>query len=76
MENKCPWCEKVVFKLSKDGSRIKAPTSILVLHKSGDVEINCGHCRKGVLLPLAAKEGHKQLRKAVPDRMHFLKRDP
>lgn len=74
MENRCPWCERAIFKLSKDGSRIKAPTSCLVLHKSGDVEINCGHCKKGVIIPLAAKEGQKSLKKALPSRKHVLKR--
>lgn len=39
-----------MFKAKSD--RLKARTSIVVIHKSGEVEINCEHCRKGVLLPM------------------------
>ena len=46
----CPHCAQPLFR--KGADKLKARTSILVLHKSGDVEINCARCGKGVLLPL------------------------
>jgi hypothetical protein len=60
----CPHCDGQVFALAKEGDRLKARTSIIVLHKSGDVEINCTHCKKGILLPLAAVPGKTALQKA------------
>lgn len=60
----CPYCDKAVFKASPDGSRLKARTSILVLHKSGGVEINCAACGHGVLLPLELSDGPFALRKS------------
>lgn len=47
----CPHCEQPVFTLT--GDRLKARVSILVLHKSGAVEVNCRHCKRGIILPLA-----------------------
>ena len=41
-----------MLKRSADGQRLKVPTTCLVLHKSGDVEINCQHCKQGVIVPL------------------------
>ena len=70
----CPYCGGRVFSLAKSGDRLKAKTSMLVLHKSGDVEINCTHCKQGVLVPLVPKSGEKRLRKAAPRRMHTLKK--
>lgn len=42
---------------------------MLVLHKSGGVEINCGACGKGVLLPLQLVPGDIELRKAADPRL-------
>jgi len=39
---------------------------MLVLHKSGEVEINCRRCKHGVLLPLTLASGAFVLRKAEP----------
>ena len=60
----CPHCSKAVFRLSADGGKIKAITNCLVLHKSGDVEINCGHCKRGLIVPLMPQPGESKLRKA------------
>lgn len=58
----CPHCTALVFRPSP--GKLKARTKILVLHKSGEVEINCGVCGKGVLLPLVIKPDSLELRKA------------
>lgn len=64
----CPHCGTALFQRSAGGAKLKARTSILVLHKSGDVEINCRKCGGGVFLPLAAIPG--ALRKAhAPPRL-------
>lgn len=60
----CPHCGSAVFRKSKDGAKLKAKTRILVLHKAGEVEINCGSCGKGVLLPLVLAPGAPELKKA------------
>lgn len=60
----CPHCARPIFRKSADGAKLKARTKILVLHKSGDVEINCASCGKGVLLPLQAVGSEPELRKA------------
>ena len=60
----CPHCARAVFRPSSDGTKLKAKTRILILHKSGAVEINCGHCGKGILLPLMRSEGEPELKKA------------
>lgn len=60
----CPHCAVPLFRASLDGSRVKARTSILVLHKSGEVEINCPSCSKGVLVPLTPAPGPVMLKKA------------
>lgn len=57
----CPHCARPIFRKSSSGARYKAKTSIVVLHKSGDVEINCGSCKRAVILARAKIE----LRKAV-----------
>ena len=59
----CPHCDSLIFRQSADGSKLKARTRIVVLHKSGGVEINCEYCGKGILLPLARVEG-EPIRKA------------
>lgn len=63
MQN-CPHCNKTIFKMSEDGSRLKAPTTMLILHKAGGIEINCGHCKQGVILPLQPIQGDATLKKA------------
>lgn len=50
---KCPSCQNSVFVLSNDGERLRAATTMVILHKSGEVEINCPTCKNGVILPLA-----------------------
>lgn len=57
MTQACPHCSAPLFTMSRDGAKLKALTSILVLHKSGEVEINCTSCKNGVLVPLAAVPG-------------------
>ena len=67
--NGCPHCGKAVFRASADGSKLKARTRIVVLHKStGAVEINCDACGKGILLPLAMSPD-TQIRKAEMPRL-------
>lgn len=60
----CPHCNQPVFKSSNGGTKLKARTSILVLHKAGEVEINCGICGQGILVPLELKKGAIELKKA------------
>lgn len=60
----CPHCAAQLFRASHDGTRVKARTSILVLYKSGEVEINCPSCSRGVLIPLVLAPGPIVLRKA------------
>jgi hypothetical protein len=61
----CPHCGGNLFHKSADGEKLKAKTSMLILHKGGAVEVNCGICKRGVLLPLVIREGPVELRKAV-----------
>lgn len=68
----CPHCGKPVFRKSAD--RLRAPTTMLILHKSKAVEINCGSCKQGILLPLQPVEGETQLKKATRKR-HVIRRD-
>lgn len=70
----CPHCTQSMFKSSADGLKLKAKTSMLVLHKSGAVEINCGACGRGVLVPLQATEGPFEMRKADEPRFVARKR--
>lgn len=60
----CPHCGQPIFRKSAGGQKLKARTKILVIHKSGEAEINCSSCGKGVLLPLRVVEGEIELRKA------------
>ncbi len=53
----CPHCNASVFNPSPDGERLKAQTSIVVIHKSSSViEINCSVCKNGIELPIAATQ--------------------
>lgn len=74
MQN-CPHCSKAIFKMSEDGSRLKAPTTMLIMHKSGGIEINCGHCKQGVILPLQAIQGDVTLKKARGRTRFFVPKD-
>jgi hypothetical protein len=63
VSNACPHCAQPIFR--EVGPKLKARTTMLVLHKSGAVEINCGACGRGVLLPLERPaSGALELRKA------------
>ena len=73
MEN-CPHCSHALFRMAADGLKIKAATSCLVLHKSGDVEINCPKCKLGVLVPLNISGGQMALKKARPHKKHLLRK--
>lgn len=64
----CPHCKQPVFRKSASGAKLKARTKILVLHKSGDVEITCNACGKGVLVPLEMKADH-ELRPALSPKL-------
>ena len=64
----CPHCACEVFKSAEGGLKLKARTSILVLHKgTNDVEINCPGCSRGILVPLMPTSDI-QIRKAAPPR--------
>lgn len=60
----CPHCHQPVFKKSNGGSRYKARTTIMVLHKGGDVELNCAACKRAVILPMQFR-AKAELRKAI-----------
>ena len=66
---KCPHCGCQMFRMAKGGLKLKMSTRILVLHKSGDVEANCPSCQRGVLLPLQAKPGVTEVRKALAPKL-------
>ena len=68
----CPHCEKAVFQTSP--SKLKARTKILVIHKSGEIEIGCPECKRGILLPLLLKEGAFEIRKAPASSLVILDR--
>ena len=61
----CPHCGIEVFRKSANGSRLKARTPVVVLHSSGELEINCASCRRGILLPVVLKSDNPGLRKAI-----------
>jgi len=46
----CPHCQGVLMRKSTEGNKLKARTSMCIMHRTGEVEINCGSCGKGVLL--------------------------
>lgn len=48
----CPHCAQPVFRKSNSGARYKVKTSILVLHKGGEIEFNCTACRRAIILPM------------------------
>ncbi len=54
--NQCPHgCGSVVFR--SDEGKLKAKTSMLVLHRDGDTEIVCPRCGGGIILPLTQERG-------------------
>lgn len=60
----CPHCGQDVFRAGS--GKIKARTTMLVVHKSGDAEINCGSCGRGVIVGTVAVA--ESLRKAEAPR--------
>lgn len=72
--NACPTCSGALFTLSKDETKLKATTSVILLHKSGEVEINCPHCKCGVILPLAPIPGQTTLKKGRQHQRLVLRR--
>lgn len=65
----CPHCNRTMFRLSQDGSKVKTRTTCFVMHKSGEIEINCPKCGRGVMLPFLSvqEQKPKELRKAKPE---------
>lgn len=60
----CPHCARDMFQSDASRMKLKLSRSVVVLHKSsGEVEINCPHCRGAVML---GKLDGLSLRKAVP----------
>lgn len=59
----CPHCAQPLLRASAEGSKLRARTRIVVLHKAaGEVELNCDCCGGAVII------GHLRelsLRKAV-----------
>lgn len=67
---RCPECSGRVFRASDDGSKVRAKTRVLVIRKSGEVEINCAHCKTPLVIPLAVKTDEPfALKKAQPPRL-------
>lgn len=66
---KCPACNGRVFRKSEDGTKIRARTRVLVIRKSGEVEINCSTCKTPLVLPLELKDGPFNLEKAQAPRL-------
>lgn len=64
MPLQCPHCEQTVFRKSTSGTQLKARTTIMVLHKSGEVEFNCAACKRAIILPMRFRDVI-ELRKAV-----------
>ena len=60
----CPHCEKTVFRKSTSGASLKTRTTIMVLHKSGEIEVNCVACKRAIILPMQFRASI-ELRKAV-----------
>ena len=60
--NVCPHCAQPLFVAGHNGAA-KIGRTALVLHKSGDVEANCGRCRAAVII---GRLESLALRKAAP----------
>jgi hypothetical protein len=61
--NNCPHCQQPVFRRSDSGGKVKLGRSAVVLHKSGDIEVNCPRCRRGIVL---GRLDSVLMRKAAP----------
>jgi hypothetical protein len=61
----CPHCGATIFRKSSGGNRFKARTGIVVIHRDGALELNCGACRQPVILPTKLPQDNIALRKAV-----------
>lgn len=59
----CPHCRAVLMRKSSEGNKLKARTSMCIMHRTGEIEINCGSCGKGVML---GKLERVAVAKAVP----------
>ena len=59
----CPHCQQPVFRKSGNNGKVKVNTSIFVLHKGGEAEINCPRCRRGIII---GRIETVQMRKAMP----------
>lgn len=57
-----------MFRKSETGDKLKLGRTMIVLHKSGDIEVNCVRCRRAVIIGKLA--GGAVLRKAGP-RLHI-----
>jgi hypothetical protein len=62
----CPHCQAPIGHVAANSDKVKLATRIVVLHKSGDVEINCGRCKRGVIIGSMTATA---LRKAAPPRL-------
>lgn len=59
----CPHCQQPVFRRSEAGGKAKLGRTAVVLHKSGELEINCPRCRRGIIL---GRIDEVTMRKAQP----------
>lgn len=67
---KCPHCDTSIFQANGRGDRLKVRTRILVLHKSGEAEINCPNCHQPVTV---GKMDEIRLKKAFPHPKFIIK---
>ncbi len=64
----CPHCHLPLFRKSETGDKLKVGRTMVVLHRGGDVEVNCPRCKGGVIV--GRLEAPAALRKAQP-RLHI-----
>lgn len=67
----CPHCLQPLFRKSESGDKLKIGRTPLVLHRGGDVEINCPRCKRGVIVGRLEPNG--TVRKAQP-KLHIRSR--
>lgn len=59
----CPHCSVPMFREDESRTKLKLGRSVVVLHKAqAEVEVNCPHCHRGVVLGTLGLS----LRKAQP----------
>ncbi len=58
----CPHCQLPVFRKSESGGKQKLQRSAVIVHSSGDIEINCPRCKRGLIVG----QSSGTLRKATP----------